>query len=146
MDVNQVKRLLKNLFETQRLAVLATQGQDGPYASLMTFAATDDLKRFLFATERGTRKYANISKNPRVSLLIDNRSPEKSRTNFAVTVMGNAKEPAERESESLRKIFLAKHPDLRKFLNNPGCALLSCSVEEYVIVTNFQDVVVYEPE
>jgi nitroimidazol reductase NimA-like FMN-containing flavoprotein (pyridoxamine 5'-phosphate oxidase superfamily) len=146
MDVNQVKRLLKNLFETQRLAVLATQGRDGPYTSLMTFAATDDLKHLLFATDRVTRKYANISKNPRVSLLIDNRSPNKSRTNFAVTAMGKTKAPAEHEGESLRKIFLMKHPDLREFVNGPGCVLLSCSVEEYVIVKNFQDVVVYRPE
>jgi nitroimidazol reductase NimA-like FMN-containing flavoprotein (pyridoxamine 5'-phosphate oxidase superfamily) len=146
MDVNQVKRLLKNLFETQRLAVLATQGKNGPYTSLMTFTATDDLKHLLFVTERVTRKYANISKNPRVALLIDNRSPQKSRTNFAVTVMGKAQEPAEEESESLRKLFLTRHPDLREFLNNPGCALLRCLVEEYVIVKNFQDVVVYRPE
>jgi len=41
----RVKPILRDLFAAQSLAVLATHDDDGqPYASLMAFAATDDLK------------------------------------------------------------------------------------------------------
>jgi hypothetical protein len=60
--VDQTIETIQSLFDAQ------------PYASLMAFAATDDLKRLLFATERNTRKYANLVSNPRAALLVDNRS------------------------------------------------------------------------
>ena len=145
MENEQAKRLLKTLFKTQRLAVLATQGEDGPYTSLMSFAASADLTLLTFATSRATRKYQNIARNPAVALLIDDRSPERSRTHHAVTAAGKVKETSGEEAEYLRAAFLLKHPDLRDFLNCPDCALLKCSVDEYVIVTNFQDVFVYKP-
>jgi hypothetical protein len=112
----------------------------------MAIAATDDLRRIIFATDRTTRKYANISRNSRVALLIDNRSPSNSGAQFAVTAIGKAQEPGVAEKESLRAAFLLKHPHLRKFLSNPQCALFQCSVEEYVVVKNFQDVAIYKPE
>ncbi|RJP23885.1 MAG: pyridoxamine 5'-phosphate oxidase family protein [Candidatus Abyssobacteria bacterium SURF_5] len=143
MDEKQMRRLLKNLFQTQRLAVLATQGENGPYTSLMAFAATEDLRRLLFATDRDTRKYRNMSHNPSVALLIDNRNPERSRTHFAVTAVGKAVPVTGTEDEVLRSAFLRKHPDLREFLDKEGCTLFKCSVEEYVLVQNFQDVSVY---
>ena len=146
MEIDQAKRLLTHLFQTQRVAVLATQGERGPYTSLMAVAATDDLKHILFATGRATRKFQNIRRNPRVALLLDNRSPGKSRTNYAVTAVGKTEKIAGEEREALQKIFLSKHPDLRPFVAAPDSAFLKCFVEEYVIVANFQDVTVIKPE
>jgi len=58
----RIRPVLRELFVSQRLAVLATHDDDGqPYASLMAFAATDDLKYLLVVTGRPTRKYANLS-------------------------------------------------------------------------------------
>ncbi|HSB07022.1 MAG TPA: pyridoxamine 5'-phosphate oxidase family protein, partial [Thermodesulfobacteriota bacterium] len=70
----QLKKFLKDLFFSQRLAVLATQSQGEPYGNLVAFVATNDLKHLLFATTRATRKYANMSENPRVAMVMDNRS------------------------------------------------------------------------
>ena len=66
----------KPSFHRRRLAVLATQHEGKPYASLVAFAATDDLKTIIFATTRSTRKFVYLSSNPAVALLIDNRTNE----------------------------------------------------------------------
>jgi hypothetical protein len=58
----QLKKILKELFLSQPLAVLATQFNGQPYGNLVAFAATEDLRGLLFATARGTRKFANITK------------------------------------------------------------------------------------
>jgi hypothetical protein len=51
----QLKTLLKGLFSSQSLAVLATYGGGQTYGSLVAFAATDDLEVVVFATARDTR-------------------------------------------------------------------------------------------
>jgi pyridoxine/pyridoxamine 5'-phosphate oxidase len=60
--------------EKQRDAVLATDDNGQPYASLITFTLTPDRRSLIFATPRNSTKYRNIRKNHRVSVLIDNRS------------------------------------------------------------------------
>ena len=47
---------LHSLFDAQLLAVLATYAGQGPYTSLVAFAASDDLAEVVFATHRDTRK------------------------------------------------------------------------------------------
>jgi heme iron utilization protein len=113
-----------------------------PYASLVVFAATQDLKSLLFATTRATRKYDNLSHDPRVALLIDSRSNLNSDIHgaIAVTATGIAEEVGEKEKEALLKIYLAKHPHLKDFVHSPTCALLRVKVETYYLVSKFQKV------
>jgi nitroimidazol reductase NimA-like FMN-containing flavoprotein (pyridoxamine 5'-phosphate oxidase superfamily) len=59
-----IRPVLRALLESQRFAVLATEDQGQPFASLMAFAATDDLRHMVILTERTTRKYANLKSNP----------------------------------------------------------------------------------
>jgi nitroimidazol reductase NimA-like FMN-containing flavoprotein (pyridoxamine 5'-phosphate oxidase superfamily) len=59
-EVRNLRRKLKELFDKQRIGVLSTQKRNRPYASLVAFVVTDDLKSFVFATPRTTRKYSNI--------------------------------------------------------------------------------------
>ena len=68
------QRQLRALLEEQQLAVLATSEAGRPYTSLVAFAVTPDLDAILFATERATRKHANLTTEPRVALLVDNRA------------------------------------------------------------------------
>lgn len=62
--------LVKELLRSQRVGVLATHRDQRPYASLVAFAHTPDLRHLLFATTRATRKSANITADPRVAMLI----------------------------------------------------------------------------
>jgi nitroimidazol reductase NimA-like FMN-containing flavoprotein (pyridoxamine 5'-phosphate oxidase superfamily) len=143
-EKESLKKLLRSLFETQRLGVLATQRDEEPYTSLVAFAATDDLKGLVFATTRATRKYANLSANSSVAILIDNRSNEVSdfRSATATTAIGHACEVVEPERDELLRVYLSKHPHLREFVEAPSCALLKINVKTYYVVNRFQHVMV----
>ncbi|MBS3783817.1 MAG: pyridoxamine 5'-phosphate oxidase family protein, partial [Anaerolineae bacterium] len=103
-DPEATKSTLRELFADQRLAVLATREEGGhPYANLMAFAASDDLKTLLLVTGRATRKYQNLRADPRVALLIDSRSHQVSDIHkaVAVTVLGDAEEVSGSERDRL---------------------------------------------
>jgi nitroimidazol reductase NimA-like FMN-containing flavoprotein (pyridoxamine 5'-phosphate oxidase superfamily) len=138
----QLREFLKDLFSSQRLAVLATQNRRQPYGNLVAFMATDDLKHLLFATTRATRKFVNISKNPKVAMVVDNRSNEESDFHqaAAVTATGVVKEIMGPEKARFQKLYLSKHPYLKDFVSSPTCALLKVEVETYTIVNRFQNV------
>ena len=141
-SASQLRKTLKDLFASQRLGVLATFGRGQPYSSLVAFAATEDLKHLVFATTRATRKYANLSTESRVALLVDNRSNQDTdfHSAIAVTAMGNAKEVTRSERDRFLRLYLAKHPHLEEFVNSPTCALLKVSVDTYYMVKRFQNV------
>jgi nitroimidazol reductase NimA-like FMN-containing flavoprotein (pyridoxamine 5'-phosphate oxidase superfamily) len=142
-ELHSMKKDLQGLFGSQRLAVLATQNQGQPYSSLVAFAASEDLEQLFFATTRATRKYANLSSDPRVAMLIDNRSNEAAdfRWAMAVTATGKAGEVEGQEREKVLRIYLAKHPHLEDFVSSPSCALLKIRVERYYVATRFQNVI-----
>jgi hypothetical protein len=108
----------------------------------VAFAATDDLKSLLFATTRDTRKFDNLTLNPMVALVMDNRANQE--TDFhraiAVTATGSVKESGALEKDLLLKLYLSRHPYLRDFVTSPTCALLKVDVDTYYIVSNFQNV------
>jgi len=142
-NVSQQKKMLNDLFELQKLAVLATHSKGQPYASLMAFAATKNLKNIIFATTRSTRKFANLTADHRVALLIDNRSNAESDFHkaVAVTVTGTVAEVASRDRKRFARLYRAKHPHLEDFVESPTCALLRMNVQTYYIVSRFQNVV-----
>jgi nitroimidazol reductase NimA-like FMN-containing flavoprotein (pyridoxamine 5'-phosphate oxidase superfamily) len=141
-DIAGLKQRIETLFTTQKLAVLSSYGKKQPYASLVAFAATEDLKYILFATTRSTRKYTNLTSEPNAALLIDDRSNEKKDFSQAIaaTVLGRSEEVSKTERDSLQKIYLAKHPHLKEFVSSPTCALIKVRVRKYYVVSKFQNV------
>jgi nitroimidazol reductase NimA-like FMN-containing flavoprotein (pyridoxamine 5'-phosphate oxidase superfamily) len=139
----RLKHTVGDLLKGQNLAVLSTHHKGQPYASLVVFAATEDIKQILFATTRATRKYDNIVQDPRVALLIDSRTNLNSDIHgaIAVTVTGRAEEVKDKDKEAFLKIYLAKHPHLKDFVRSPTCALLRVKVEAYYMVSKFQKVI-----
>ena len=146
-DSGEIKGTLKELFSSQKLAVLSTQSEGQPYASLVSFVATDDLKYLLFATGRATRKYANLTADSRAALLVDSRSNRDSDLHraIAVTATGIVDEVQGPDRDRLVGLYLAKHPYLDEFVNSPSNALLRLKVETYVMVSRFQNVIVLHP-
>ena len=142
-DLESMKEDLKNLFASQRLAVLATQTEGQPYTSLVAFTAGEDLRQLFFATTRATRKYANLNADSRVAMLIDNRANEAAdfRLAMAVTATGKAEEIEGQEREKASRLYLAKHPQLEEFVSSPSCALLRISVDRYYVASRFQKVI-----
>jgi nitroimidazol reductase NimA-like FMN-containing flavoprotein (pyridoxamine 5'-phosphate oxidase superfamily) len=142
-DLNKVKKDLQRLFNSQPLAVLATQNLGQPYASLVAFASSEDLKFLYFATTRSTRKYANLSADSMVAILVDNRSNRASdfRWAMAATAAGTATEVNPGEKERVLNLYLAKHPHLGEFVRSPSCALFEIQVQTFFVVSRFQNVV-----
>jgi nitroimidazol reductase NimA-like FMN-containing flavoprotein (pyridoxamine 5'-phosphate oxidase superfamily) len=141
-DLKDTKDVLRDLFDSQPLAVLATHGEGQPYTNLVAFSTSKDLRSLFFATTQSTRKFANLSSEPRVSMLIDNRTnnPSDFRWAKAVTATGKAeKVDKEKEVETVGR-YLEKHPHLKDFLASPSCALIKIEVETYYLVSRFQEV------
>ena len=141
-EESELEQLIRDLFESQKLAVLGTQNKGQPYANLIAFAFSDDLESLYFVTARATRKYANIEADARVTVLIDNRSNEDAdfAQAAAVTATGTAREVVDSGRDEVLAIYLAKHPMLEEFVRSPTCALLRVEVQTYYLVRRFQDV------
>jgi len=134
--------VIKNLVESQKLAVLSTQNHGQPYSNLVAFAATEDLQYLLFATTRATRKYANLMADPRVAVLVDNRKNDLADFTEAAafTALGKAWELQGAERQRFLAVYLEKHPNLKDFVAAPTCALLRVKVDKYIVVSRFQEV------
>ena len=134
--------VIRDLLESQQLAVLSTQNHGQPYCNLIAIAATDDLKYLLFATTRVTRKYANLMADSRVAVLVDNRRNDVAdfAAAAALTALGKAWEVQGVERQQFLKVYLEKHPYLEEFAAGPTCALLRVRVDRYIVVTRFQEV------
>ncbi len=57
----EIQETIKNLLSSQRLAALSTQRNGQPYTSLMAFACTEDLKEFVVATGKATRRLLAVA-------------------------------------------------------------------------------------
>jgi nitroimidazol reductase NimA-like FMN-containing flavoprotein (pyridoxamine 5'-phosphate oxidase superfamily) len=134
--------LLRDLFARERLGVLATHGPEHPYASLVAVRASDDLSHLYFSTTRATRKFAFLSFDPKVAMLVDSRSADDLDFHKAVaaTAVGTARELEADERAEQLVAFLARHPHLKPFASSPTSALVELAVETYYIVRRFQSV------
>lgn len=142
MSEQKLQEALRELFRSQYLAVLATHSSGQPYTSLVAFAATDDLKHLLFATDQSTRKYANLKSDARAAMLIDNRSNRQDDIEhaMAVTATGITEVISGGIKDRLRALYLEKHSRLEEFINAPTRALINLNVDCYYVVSRFQEV------
>ena len=146
-----VEQDIRQLLQNERLAVLSTDQKGQPYASLVAFAGTSDLKTIVFCTPHTTRKFANLSANPRVALLINNggNQPSDVYRAVAVTAIGRAAvsppgdAPAPSSPKNVAQLYLQKHPHLEDFWRAASTALVAVRVERYFMVHNFQNVYDY---
>ena len=141
----EIEKHLRDLFASQSLAVLATQNDAQPYASLVAFVATDDLKHLFFVTPKTTRKFANLTADGRVAVLINNSTNQSADFHQAisVTAVGDAEEMTGPDREQQLSHYLAKHPYLHDFAKSPTCALVRVTARSYYLVKNFQKVTEY---
>ena len=137
-----LENTVRQLLLSRGVAVLATQGEDYPHACLVAFAATDDLRTLVFNTSRSTRKYTNIRKNHRVTLLVDDRSHREEDFHEAsvVTARGWAEEIPRNKNNPYLDLFLKHHPYLADFATSPTSVLIGVHVESYAVVSRFQNV------
>jgi nitroimidazol reductase NimA-like FMN-containing flavoprotein (pyridoxamine 5'-phosphate oxidase superfamily) len=134
---------IAELFKKQNLAVLSTQKNSQPYASLVAFAASPDLKEVYFLTPNTTRKYEHLTASPKVSILVhDSRNQADDIYNaVSVTGTGVAREFKKEEKRTALGIYLEKHSHLKAFAAAPTTALVCIAMNRYFMVNRFQNVV-----
>jgi general stress protein 26 len=139
--------VIRRLLASQKLGVLATREPRSPYQSLVAFAVSGNLRHIYFATEIATRKHANLTRFPQVSMLFDNRMNAAADfyRGVVVTALGRAEAVTARSKKAVLGLFLERHPDLDAFVNSPSCRLFQVNVKTYIVVTEFQKVITYKP-
>jgi hypothetical protein len=121
------KQKLGELFAAQHVAVLITDGEEWPTATLQAFGETDDLE-LIFIMNESAEKYQNLLKRPKATVLVDTRDTGDIPT-FRVTraVLNAVARDVKRDSEewnSLKEIFLKKNPFEHPFFNAPTLRMM----------------------
>jgi len=116
-------------FTLQRdLCVLSTSALDMPHASLMAYAAEEDLSSLYMATPSTTRKWANLSVNPNLAVLIDDREQHapRARAGTHALTIGGKHVPVADPANAYRIVGLltSRHPYLESFLAQPGIEII----------------------
>jgi general stress protein 26 len=108
------KTFLYNYLNRRMLCVLATNGPEKmPEAAVMEFGQTKNLE-IIFDTNKETRKYTNLKKNPNIALAFgwDDMS--------TVQYEGVARELSGIELKKYKKIMFTKNPEFQKWEKDPG--------------------------
>lgn len=140
-------KMIKSLCTNQSFGVLATQGDETSYSSLISFVTNDDYSKLVFATPIDTKKLDYISKHNGVSVLIDNRNDNPNNINdiVAVTVMGKAIILDEDKKDFWIELLVDKHEYLKKFTDAPSTAIVMVDISKYFYVSSFQEVFEWDP-
>jgi Pyridoxamine 5'-phosphate oxidase len=116
------KLKLRKLFDAQHIAVLVTDGEEWPTATLQAFGETEDLD-LIFIMNESADKFQNLLKRPKATVLIDMRDTgdvETFRVNRAVVQSVARVVPRDGEEwNSLKAAFLKKNPFEAPFFNAP---------------------------
>jgi len=126
VEAAQKERLAALLAEVQ-VAILVTQGERWPTATMQAFAETPDFD-LLFIMNDATEKFQNLLKHSHVSVFLDAREKGKVET-FEISrvlIQGVAIEIARdsAEWESSKEIFLKKSPFEAPFFKYPTLRMM----------------------
>lgn len=129
---------LRDLYEEQPLAVLATVGKENqPYTSLMAFTIDEELETLFFATYADTRKYRNLQHETDVALLVDNRQEQEGNfeNTLAVTLEGQVYAVKETALHSVRELMTLRHPQMKSFFDDPETRFFFVEIRRHIAVT-----------
>jgi len=120
------RQKLAELFAQEHVAVIVTQGEEWPTATLQAFAETPELD-LLFIMGDTAEKFQNLLRRPKVTVIVDTRD-EGDVSKFQISrsvVQGIAGEVAKGvEWDSLKGIFLKKNPFEAPFFANPALRMV----------------------
>ncbi len=137
-----ITEYIMNALKACKLAVLATEGDGQPHASLIAISPVGGFRELVFATYRNTRKYSNLIHNGKVAVLIEGEDIGSTclKEKFVLTAYGSAKEIGVARNDVFLNTHLEKHPDLESFVHSADCAIILISVNAYQVVRGIDDV------
>ena len=141
-EPSEIQDTIRCVLERNRLAVLATQRNGQPHASLIAFTPLEGLRFLAFATYRDTLKYKSIQEDRRVAILIEDSEGDARRSDrrLVLTAVGEAIKTPEEDRQAHILTHLARHPDLEGFLSSPACEFVRVAVHAYQVVNDIDDV------
>ncbi len=137
-----IRKVVEAALQSNRFAVLATEGEGQPHASLIAITPVESCRQLVFATYRNTRKFRNLANNGKVAVLFEVGNTDRSglQKSSVITAFGHAEEIVTEKNDSTLSAHLKRHPDLGPFLHSPDCALILVRVEGYQVVRGIDDV------
>jgi nitroimidazol reductase NimA-like FMN-containing flavoprotein (pyridoxamine 5'-phosphate oxidase superfamily) len=129
---------MKEFLNKNDMCVLATCSDNTPHTSLMAYVTDQKGEIVYMVTRRSTRKWQNMTRNPRVSLLVDNRAHRpalESSAVMALTVHGNCRslEDEKMKAAVLEQIVKA-HPHLSTLAYHPEAEVIAVVAESFLLL------------
>lgn len=137
-----IKTIIEDIFKSSRFAVLATEGDGKPHASLVAITPMEGFSTLIFATYRNTQKYQNLLRNHNVAVLVENIDINRFSQHGSVvlTANGHVEDIEIAEKSIIFGAHLARHPELLSFMQSANCSLVRIKVDKYQIVRGIEDV------
>ena len=138
---DSVQHDMVRLIRANRWAALATVGADGPFASMVAYAAFPDLSRLVLHLSRLAPHTRNLLAEPRAALVIS--EPDDGRddpqTLARITLMGGAApvEKAEADYQTYRSLYTARLPESPRLFEFADFSLFCFVPEEVRYVGGF---------
>ncbi|MBN2762472.1 MAG: pyridoxamine 5'-phosphate oxidase family protein [Bacteroidales bacterium] len=141
-NLNAIKTYIEDIFRISRFAVLATEADGQPHASLIAVTPMEGFRKLIFATYRNTRKYNNLVHNGEVAVLVESIDMNRSglHKSFVLTAFGHVEEIDNLEKNMVFNAHLERHPELLDFLQSEECTLVRIKVHTYQVVRGIDDV------
>ena len=138
---------IRALLTTQVQCVLSTIDEDAPNQHLMAFAPEPSLTDVYIASQRATRKVANLLRHPAVSLLWDNRTGNTRDhvQGLAVTAQGQASLLNGWARARVEHLLLARNPELATLLSGNEAAVFALRIQSYRLVQGYDSVTAFIP-
>ena len=134
---------MKALAKQKDLCVLATVSEGNPHCSLMAYATDDDCREIYMITQKGTKKYKNLIKNPSVSLLIDTREEQVDSHPLqakALTIAGLFQEIDDGYKKRLaRARLLERHPYLAEFIDQTDTEFICIKATSFLVLNGLKE-------
>jgi heme iron utilization protein len=120
-----IKTYIEDIFKIRRFAVLATEGDGQPHASLIAVTPMEGFRKLIFATYRNTRKYSNLANNGKVAVLVESININRSglQESIVLTAFGHVEEIKDGEENIVFEAHLERHPELLAFMKSEDCSL-----------------------
>ena len=136
------REYIEDVLNLNKFAVLATEGNGQPHASLIAITPFESFRQLIFATYRNTLKYRNLTQNGKVAVLIesDDVNTKGLRGNVVLTIIGHTKEISISENEAAYQAHLKRHPEMESFMHSSDCALIMVNTLSYQVVNGIDDI------
>ncbi len=145
MDLNKqstIKENIEGVLKTSGFAVLATEGNGQPHTSLIAITPLGNFRQLIFATNRNTRKYRNLSHNNKVAVLIESGviNIKGLKQSVVLTIIGHAEEISITENEAAYQAHLNRHPEMESFMLSSDCTLIRVMAQSYQVVYGIDEI------